>query len=229
MTAPRSSTTARSVLIALILLLGIALIALSPVVLGAFPGETVRWERLSFIGQTYGAVSAIVSVAALIGVVATLVYQAREAKRARDETRRQAIADLLRMAMHDPDLDECWGPVPVEHDGKMRKQQLYTNMVIAEWELSFETGALPERRLRAIASEMFQGQVGRQYWEAAREVRLSTSANRAERRFHHVLDEEYQRARQERAGSRRRLSRAADPAALTVTPGGPGGRRVRLR
>jgi hypothetical protein len=29
-------------------------------------------------------------------------------------------------------------------------------MIIAEWSLSFETRALPEARLRAIANEMFQ-------------------------------------------------------------------------
>lgn len=190
----RTSVASRSLAAITLLLLSIALIGISPFVLGAFPGGTERWERLSFIGQTYGAASAIVSAAALIGVVGTLAYQARETKRARDETRRQAIGDLLRMAMEDPDLDECWGPVSEDQDARTRKQQLYTNMVIAEWEMSFETKALPEWRLRAIASEMFGGRIGRQYWEAARDLRLSTSANRMERRFHEILDEEYQRA-----------------------------------
>ncbi|MCO5971752.1 DUF6082 family protein [Actinoallomurus soli] len=96
------------------------------------------------------------------------------------------------MAMEDPDLDECWGPVPQPDDPKTRKQLLYTNMIIAEWSLSFETRALPEARLRVIANEMFQGHVGRVYWSNARETRLSTSASRRERRFHEILDEEYQ-------------------------------------
>jgi hypothetical protein len=68
-------------------------------------------------------------------------------------------------------------------------------MIIAEWSLSFETRALPEQRLRAIANEMFQGQVGRRYWQSARQARLSTSATGRERRFHEILEEEYQRAR----------------------------------
>lgn len=191
----RTSAASRSLTAVALLLLSIALIGVSPGVLGAFPGGRDNWERLSFIGQTYGAATAVVSAAALIGVVGTLAYQAREVKRARDETRRQAISDLLRMAWHDPELDECWGPVPEDHDAKTRKQQLYTNMVIAEWEMSFETKALPERRLRAIASEMFEGRVGRQYWTTARDLRLSTSANRMERRFHEILDEEYWRTR----------------------------------
>ncbi|GAA0322313.1 DUF6082 family protein [Actinoallomurus spadix] len=187
----------RSTLTTAVLLLiaatAVALIGISPIALGVFRGPTDRWERFSFIGQTYGAASAIVSVLALVGIVLTLSYQARETKLAREETRRQAVGDLLKMAMEDPDLDECWGPMPEPDDPKTRKQLLYTNMIIAEWSLSYETRALPEARLRAIANEMFQGQVGRNYWKGAREARLSTSANRRERRFHEILDEEYER------------------------------------
>ncbi|MBO0802591.1 MAG: hypothetical protein J2P25_05885 [Nocardiopsaceae bacterium] len=123
----------------------------------------------------------------------TLSYQARETKRAREETRRQAISDLLKMAMDDPDLDECWGPIPEPDDLKSRKQQLYTNMIVAAWEASFEMGATPEHRLRYNANEMFRGPVGREYWRNAREGRISTSANSRERRFHQILDEEYQK------------------------------------
>jgi uncharacterized membrane protein len=181
-------------LLLLVALTAVALIGISPIALGVFHGATGRWERLSFIGQTYGAASAIISVLALVGIVLTLSYQAREAKLAREETRRQAVGDLLRMAMEDPDLDECWGPVPPPDDPKTRKQLLYTNMIVSEWSLSFETRALPEARLRAIANEMFQGQAGRDYWQSAREARLSTSAGHRERRFHEILDEEYERA-----------------------------------
>ncbi|MEU9887771.1 DUF6082 family protein [Sphaerisporangium sp. NPDC051011] len=189
---------ANRLLLALVLLLfvlaAVGLIGVSPIALGLFQGSTARWERLSFIGQTYGAASAILSVLALIGVVAALTFQARETKLGREEARRQAIGDLLKMAMEDPDLDECWGPVPPPADLRTRKQQLYTNMIIAEWAMSFELKTLREPRLRLIANEMFQGRPGRLYWQAAREARLTTSGNRAERRFHEILDEEYRRA-----------------------------------
>jgi uncharacterized membrane protein len=204
---PRRAGHRRNALTTVLLLLlavtAVALIGVSPIALGIFHGATGKWERLSFIGQTYGAASAIVSVLALVGIVLTLSYQAREAKLAREETRRQAVGDLLRMAMDDPDLDECWGPIPLPDDPKTRKQLLYTNMIISEWALSFETKALPEARLRAIANEMFHGHVGRTYWEGAREARLATSASRREQRFHEILDEEYERTQQPTvAGSR---------------------------
>lgn len=66
-------------------------------------------------------------------------------------------------------------------------------MIVAAWEMSFEMGVTPERRLRYNANEMFSGRVGREYWRSAREGRISTSANRRERRFHQILDEEYQK------------------------------------
>jgi len=188
----------------LIVLVAVGLIGVSPFALGLFHGTTVRWERLSFIGQTYGAASAVVAVVALVGVVVTLRLQAREIARAREATRRQAHTELLKMAMEDPDLEDCWGPVEFPDDPKMRKQQLYTNMILTAWETSFEMKLTPEHRLRAHANEMFQGQPGRDFWQSARELRLTTWANRHERRFQEILDEEYRRALAEhpRAGSR---------------------------
>ncbi|MER6815696.1 DUF6082 family protein [Spirillospora sp. NPDC000708] len=183
-----------TLLISLGTLLVIAVIGASPWALRAFSGPTSRWERWSFIGQTYGAASALLSVLALIGIVATLIFQAHDTKIAREEARRIAIAELLKMAMDDPALDEAWGPVPEGEDRKARRQLMYINMIVSEWQMSYETKALPEVRLRAISREMFSGRPGRAYWEEARQVRLSTSGSKRARRFHEILDEEYRRA-----------------------------------
>ncbi|SPT57100.1 Uncharacterised protein [Actinomadura madurae] len=129
-----------------------------------------------------------------MGIVATLIFQAHETKIAREEARRIAIAELLKMAMDDPDLDEAWGPVPEGESRKARRQLMYINMIISEWQMSFETKALPETRLRAISREMFSAHPGRAYWREARQVRLGTSESKRARRFHRILDEEYNRA-----------------------------------
>lgn len=158
-------------------------------------GRTGAWERLSFIGQTYAAASALLSVLALLGVASTLVLQARETKLEREEARRRAVADLLKMAMDDPDLSECWGPSGLADPPKQQRQHMYINMIVAEWRQSYEAGSLEEPRLRAIANEMMSGMPGRRYWEAVREVRMSTSQGKAQRRFHQILQEEYERPR----------------------------------
>ncbi|WP_238580898.1 DUF6082 family protein [Streptomonospora alba] len=175
-------------------MVAVALVGVSPLGLRAFGGADGEWERLSLIGQTYGAVSALIAVLALVGVAVTLVFQARETRHSVEESRRQAMGELLQMAMDDPDLDECWGPVPGDEDPKTRKQQLYTNMIVTQWGTAFRAGAMPERRLRANAAEMFRGPVGRAYWAAARESRLRTTGHRLDRRFNEILDEEYQKA-----------------------------------
>lgn len=182
----------------------VGLISASPWALSAFDGPTPRWERLSFIGQTYGAASALLAVLALLGIVATLGLQAHDTKIAREEARRSAIADLLKMAMDDPDLHEAWGPVPEGLTRKAQRQILYINVIVSAWQMSFATGALPEKRLRAVAREMFSGQAGRIYWRQFRELRLTTSEDRRTRRFHNILDEEYHRAPEPPAPHNRR-------------------------
>ncbi|WP_433472784.1 DUF6082 family protein [Spirillospora sp. CA-142024] len=184
----------RTLSLSLLAIVALGLLGASPWALRAFEGPTARWERLSFIGQTYGAASALLAAVALVGIVATLIFQARETKIAREEARRIAIAELLKMAMDAPDLDAAWGPVPEGEDRKARRQLMYINMIISEWQMSFETKALPETRLRAISREMFSAHPGRSYWREAREVRMSTSETIRARRFHQILDEEYNRA-----------------------------------
>ncbi len=184
----------RTFSLCLITLVVIALIGASPWALRAFGGPTGRWERLSFIGQTYGAASALLAALALIGIAATLIFQAHDTRIAREEARRIAIADLLKMAMDDPALDEAWGPVPADADRRARRQLMYINMIISEWQMSFETKALPEKRLRAVSREMFSGRPGRAFWEEARQVRMGTAGSKRGRRFHEILDEEYRLA-----------------------------------
>lgn len=188
----RGATSARYVTLVLVIAAAsLALVLASPLALGLFGGAHTEWERLSFIGQTYGAVSALIAVLALAGVVLTLIYQARETRRAIEETRRQGMTELLRMAMDDVDLDACWGPVPPDADRRERKQRLYTNMIIGQWASAYDTGALPEERLRVVAAEMFQGEAGHTFWTEARKAASMTEGTRRERRFVQILDEVY--------------------------------------
>ncbi|MDA2803313.1 DUF6082 family protein [Nocardiopsis suaedae] len=209
--------------VALLSLTAVALVLASPLALRAFGGADGEWERLSLIGQTYGAVSALIAVLALVGVAVTLVFQARETRRAVEEGRRQAMAELLRMAMDDPDLDACWGPVPEGEDRTERRQQLYTNMIVTQWGTAFRAGALPEARLRAAAEEMFRGGVGRAYWARARKRRLSAPARRADRRFNEILEQAYTAARPVTAASAASAA-AAGSAGSASRPDGAGRR-----
>lgn len=99
------------VAILLLVIVSMGLVALSPLALRALDsGDQVDWNRLSNIGETYGAVSAVVAAVALLGVLVSLVIQSRETKAARANARRAHHVELMRMAMDDRRYMECWGP-----------------------------------------------------------------------------------------------------------------------
>lgn len=177
-----------------VVLVAIGLIGASPLALTAFNGAANRWQRLSFIGQTYGAASAVLSVLAVIGVAATLVFQARESKAAREQAIRDSNTELLRMAMDDPDLNECWGASAIGGSFRQQRQRMYVNLILSQWEMAYETRALGEKHLRAMAGGLFSGPIGHDFWRIAREGRIATAESKRARRFQHILDEEYHRA-----------------------------------
>ncbi len=79
------------------------LVLLSP--LGIYELVAVHhtnWERLSYVGQTYGVVSALLDAAALVGVVVSLLLQVRETALSRVQAGRSRHFELIQMAMQDP-------------------------------------------------------------------------------------------------------------------------------
>lgn len=186
---------AMAALVVLLVLFMAGLVGVSPAALALFQGDTATWERLSLIGQTYGAASALLSALALVGIAITLVLQAREVKVSREQGQRILHVDLLKMAMDNPLYRRAWGPVL--GDGEEDRQHLYVNLIVSEWQVSFEIGTMGEALLRAEAASLFRGEPGRRFWRNARQVRLATSSARRERRFHQILDEEYRKAEAE--------------------------------
>ncbi len=69
----------------------------------------MNWTRLSDVGQTYGAISAIVSAVALGGVAAALFFQARQAKAERIQAVRGFHRELIQMTIDEPTRYlPCW-------------------------------------------------------------------------------------------------------------------------
>jgi hypothetical protein len=190
--ATRPVRASLTITLILIVVLGVGLIGVSPLALSVFGGATGHWERLSYIGGTYGAASAILSVLAVIGVAVTLVQQGRESRAARLHAIRDNHNHLIEMAMGDPELNKVWGPGGLGDPFVDQRQSMYANMIVSQWQMSYETRSLTETHLRFLAREFFAGTIGREFWRVAREDRLSTSENRRIRRFHLILDEEYQ-------------------------------------
>jgi hypothetical protein len=175
------------------------IVILSPLALGRFGTATrLNWSQLSNIGQTYGAVSALLTAMALVGVVASLLFQARDIKLAREQAIRTFHHELIRMELDNPlymaALGVPWDmPMPPEQD-RMR-QYLYIHLWVSFWQTFYTIGMMPEDQLRrACERELFRGRPGREYWEYARSTRPLYTKDRRSQHFEKILDEEYGKA-----------------------------------
>jgi hypothetical protein len=182
-------------LVLLLALLSLGLILVSPLALDLFPADhNAEWERLSFIGQTYGAASAVLSVLALGGIAVSLLLQSREAKAVREQALRALHVDLIKLALDDPLFLSCWGPFSGSTNVDDRRRHMYTNLIVSHWQMMWEVGGLTEKHLRLLAQELFAGDVGRRFWSLMGDVRLDVEGNRRTRRFHLIMAEEYEQA-----------------------------------
>lgn len=72
---------------------------------------------------------------------------------------------------------------------------MYVNLIISNWQMRWELNVLGEPDLRSGAHTLFSGEIGARFWTNGRELRAQAATTRRERRFHAILDEEHQRAR----------------------------------
>lgn len=131
--------TATLALLVLAILGAIGAVILTPLAVSRIPSDAeTDWARLSDVGQTYGAASALLSVIALGGVAMSLHLQRRESKAAREQALRGLHADLLRMALDDASFLECWGPIGESTDHSWYRQHIYLNLVVSHWQMMWE-------------------------------------------------------------------------------------------
>lgn len=174
-------------------LTAIFLVFISPLALDLFGDGDQRWQLRSTIGQTYGAVSALVAALALGGVAASIVLQAREAKSSREFAMRSAHTDLIMAAIHEPDLRACFSFFDDSYTETEKRQHLYCNLYFQFWETRYVLGELKEQEIEALARTMANGAPGRRFWDATREYRLKYIDSAKALRFRVVFDTEYQR------------------------------------
>jgi Family of unknown function (DUF6082) len=193
----RKLTTGRGLVVTLIVIACIAIIGtviFSPFALTSIEPLSRNWNKLSSIGQTYGAISALISSLALGGVIVSLLYQARDGRTSREQSLRSVHHQLIRMEMEDPVLMKTMGapwnlPIPAESESV--REHLYIHMWVNFWAGLYVIGEMPPAAVRHFArNELFNGQAGRAYWAAVGKSMVDTSSGRY-RRFVQLFDEEY--------------------------------------
>jgi Family of unknown function (DUF6082) len=175
----------------------LALVVLSPLALRVVASSFgVNWSDLSNIGQTYGAVSALITALALGGVVISLLYQARDVSASRSQAIRTFQFELLRMELEDADLmwasGAPWGTAAPTDYGHLRRH-IFVHMWLSYWEGQFLLKEMSSRSVRSAARELFNGEPGREYWENSGNGRLASNEGRR-LQFLRIIDEEYRNA-----------------------------------
>jgi len=182
---------------ALLIAVGASLILFSPIALegiATFSGPD--WVRLSNIGQTYGAVSAVVSGVALATISASLILQSRELNLSRVQMMRNYHFELIKFGIENPSLLSSWGiAFPDKSSIEDVQRSGFTNMLVVFWKTSYEAKLIDSDELRGNISTMFQGEVGRTYWHSTRDGWIERINNSRTHRFVEIIEEEYRRAR----------------------------------
>lgn len=167
-------------------------------------GKAADWNRLSDVGQTFGALSSIISGLALVAVVVIARAQYREMQQNRDslaghhtELRRTAAAnlgrlhlDLLKMSIEDPELADVWPPFEANLPADLNRQYLYANAIYQFQYRAMMDGEYTDEQIMANLRYLFTSPIMRGYWRAAEFGRSRTlPRGSAEFMFAQKIDE----------------------------------------
>src|SRR5690242_17908419 len=84
----------RSIVITIAIVGIVGVVASSPFLLLPLSNELDSWDRLSAMGQAYGAISAVLSALALAAVAVSLLVQRRQAEVAQEYAMHQQRLDI---------------------------------------------------------------------------------------------------------------------------------------
>ena len=180
------------VLLGVIATVGTTIVVLvSPILFTRFTFvDSKEWSTLSNIGQSYGAIAALLTALTFIGLVSGLVYQGRQVHAQRQQSVRSFHFELIKLNLENNDLyGPSWGPQELLSP-QQRLRHLYTNQVMLYLSMGYDSGIINEAHARGILTDIFHGQVGREYWETAGPVMLGEDRNT----FNIMVQQEFERA-----------------------------------
>lgn len=174
------------------------LVLLSPFILiwvGAIRAED--WNRLSAIGQTYGAASAVLSALALGGVAVSLLVQSRDGRAQQAASVREFHRELLELTFSEPHrLLPSWGwNLGEDVSEDLARQIMFAHMICNYMALGYELEVTSERQLRQLTlKHLFDSDIGRMYWERMGRETSSGRTGKMIQRFTRIAEDEYRRA-----------------------------------
>jgi hypothetical protein len=178
-------------LIAIAALAAVFAIAASPFLLVVWEKpKSIDWNRLGEIGQAYDGTSAMLSAIALLGVVASLVIQARQNRNDRVQHSLDRQFSLLSLVLERPGL---YGPLAGwPHEDDRARQYIFMSMWMNVLQMRFEMNTQTEAEVRKEIQMAFTSDLGRQWWQAEQSWwNAQHATNKVGRIFDKMMHEEY--------------------------------------
>lgn len=173
----------------------LALVAASPLALRSLGAlHKLNWIQLSYIGQTYGAASALLTGLALIGVAGSIILQARAVNVSREQSSREHHAHLIEMSLKDPVYQRAWGQDPSRFPPDALRQRGYLNLIVSHWQRDYRFNGYAENALRINLARLFRGEAARLWWADTGDYRRASAQDRRDKRFCRIVEEEYRKA-----------------------------------
>jgi hypothetical protein len=169
------------------------MVIFSPILLEIItPLLKINTQKVSELGQSYGAISALLSAVALCVLAGSTVVQASQTRINQLHSARSFQLELLRMALDNPDYRETLGVDLSKLGTQQWRHHAYLNLWMMYLQMNFLTGATDEQGARRfLSAEFFNGPLGLEFWKRARAAFEGESSTRQQRRFFRVVDEEY--------------------------------------
>jgi|SRR4051794_4677469 hypothetical protein len=173
-------------------------------------GAAADWNRLSDVGQSFGAISSVISGLTLAAVVIAARAQNRETRDARRELAEQrrllaesqialsrnAAANLgmlhleiLKLAVQDDELATVWPPFVPGIPADLNRKYLYANAIYQFQFRAMQEGDYTEEQVLSALRYLFTSPLMRGYWHASRFARTSLTAGSEEFVFAQKVDE----------------------------------------
>ncbi|MFG1869860.1 DUF6082 family protein [Micromonospora arborensis] len=164
---------------ALIVLLAaiLGLVLVSPFIMEVLVDGDTDWAELSNVGQAYGAVTAVLSALAFIGVAASLLLQWRLNVMSHAVSARERHFELIKLTMDRPEIAYFVDDGAVS-SGTLA-QRLNINLWIGHWFLLWKTREIDEFGLRRNFAGMFRNPVAREWWGVYGSTWTSSKARRS--------------------------------------------------
>jgi hypothetical protein len=168
------------------------------------------WSKLGDVGQTFGALSSIISGLTLAAVVIAAHTQNRETRESLRELgeQRRLLADnrvalmrnaaanlgmlhleILKMGVQDDDLATVWPAFEPGIPADLNRKYLYANAIYQFQFRAVQEGDYTEEQVLSALRYLFTSPLMRAYWHASRFARTSLTVDSDEFRFAQKVDD----------------------------------------